>query len=167
MRSRVRSVAFAPDGQTLAPSVAMTEWCGCGTCDQPEATPVVLARVRMEQLRARVAFAPDGQTLASGTSEGIGGYSYGISTSQEAAPRASWRVTTEGSSASPSPRTGRPWPQVARTGPFAYGTCANRTAAPTVLRGHEDSVSSVAISSDGADSGLPQAMGQVRLWDLG
>jgi WD40 repeat protein len=159
--SGVWSVAFSPDGQTLA-SGGFDNTVHLWDLGDPTAAPVVLRGHEAGVLS--LAFSSDGQTLASGSEDNtIRLWDVGEPT---AAP-----VVLRGHEADVRLVAFSPDGQTLASGSddrtIRLWDVGEPTAAPVVLRGHEARVLSVSFSLDGQTLASGSDDRTIRLWDVG
>ena len=156
----VPSLAFSPDGKTLA-SGSTDDTIRLWTLHGPAVAPIILAG--HEGPVYSMAFSPDGKTLASGSGDGT----IRLWTLQDptVAPVVLTGHEHEVPSVAFSP-DGKTLASGSMDGPIRLWTLHDLAVAPVVLVGHEEPVYSVAFSPDGKFLASSGQDGTVRQWDL-
>jgi WD40 repeat protein len=156
----VSSVAFNPDGQTLA-SGSFDGTIRLWDMSQPTAEPLVLTG--NEDGVYSVAFSPDGQTLASGGFDGtIRLWDMNQPTAEPLALPGYQDVVL---SVAFSP-DGQTLANGSTDGTIRLWDMSQPAAGPVMLTGHEGPVNTVAFSLDGQTLASGSNDGTIRLWDM-
>ena len=155
----VESVAFSPDGKTLA-TAPMAARCGCGmwppAARSADPSPTATAQVNS------VAFSPDGKTLASGSADGTVRL-WDVATRRQIGDDLSGGGAVNSVAFSPDGKT------------LATGSADDTVRLWDVatgqqigdpLTGHTGPVTSVAFSPDGKTLASGSDDDTVRLWDV-
>ena len=167
----MRSVAFSPDGKTIAAGYRSQNVGDGGVVlwDVAARTPGRRATPREGGLRFGVAFSPDGKTIAVGCSGGRG--AVGRGRAQTPGRRATRRDGGRRCERGLQPRRQEPSRPDASGGVVLWDVAARKRLVDEPLAVKEGSVKSVAFSPDGKTiaaryGGFPTRGGAVLLWDV-
>jgi len=158
----VNSLAFSPDGQTLASSSA-EDGIHLWSLTHPSDSAIILAE-HSEDVSTSVAFSPDGKMLASGGFFGV----YLWSLVQPTPDPVFLEYEPTGNivtSVAFSPN-GKMLASGSTDGTIRLWSLTQPTTAPVVLAGHEGSVEQVVFSPDGKTLASGSSDGTIRLWSL-